>query len=256
MCTSGSVVGRDLPALQLGHFLRERGFLDAPGYPKLLLDQLALVYLLHEILPYLEVLHIYYIAGETLGHLLAYRARHLLASLHGFLTLPQSNGDGLAALAIYKEIGALIAVHLAQHLRDSNHEAVEQLWLPVGIGVGCAGSRYAGEHDPPTSFLLSRERRLRGLTSCRCGGQLTNSPLSTLLCSRHVLGIRHTHSATALGRAHLKVYSPECVEMEFCELRHHGVLGSSRPRNIHLAYKDWPCGRCALARSASILRVL
>src|SRR5215217_4911166 len=53
---SGSVVGRDLPALQLGHRLRERGMLDAPGYPKLLLDQLALVHLLHEILPYLEVL--------------------------------------------------------------------------------------------------------------------------------------------------------------------------------------------------------
>src|SRR5215208_3866091 len=53
---SGSVVGRDLPALQLGHLLRERGMLDAPGYPKLLLDQLALVHLLHEILPYLEVL--------------------------------------------------------------------------------------------------------------------------------------------------------------------------------------------------------
>src|SRR5215208_3295606 len=53
---SGSVVGRDLPALKLGHLLRERGMLDAPGYPKLLLDQLALVHLLHEILPYLEVL--------------------------------------------------------------------------------------------------------------------------------------------------------------------------------------------------------
>jgi len=45
--------------------------LDAPGYPKLLLDQLALVCLLHEILPYLEVLHIYYVGGESLGHLLA-----------------------------------------------------------------------------------------------------------------------------------------------------------------------------------------
>src|SRR5215203_2261393 len=65
---SGLVVGRDLLALQLGHFLRERGMLDASGYPKLLLDQLALVYLLHEILPYLVVLHIYYVAGDTLGH--------------------------------------------------------------------------------------------------------------------------------------------------------------------------------------------
>src|SRR5215211_6959896 len=158
MCTSGSVVGRDLPALQLGHFLRERGLLDAPGYPKLLLDQLALVYLLHEILPYLVVLHIYYVGGETLGHLLAERPQRLLGSLHGFFALPQSNGDGLAALTIHKEIGALIAVHLGQHLQDSNHEAVDQLWLKVGRGVGCVEGCYPGEHDPLSSFLLPREK--------------------------------------------------------------------------------------------------
>src|SRR5215217_1351594 len=157
---SRSVVGRDLPALQLGHFLGERGMLDAPGYPKLLLDQLALVYLLHEILAYLlEVLHIYYVAGGTLGQLLAWRSHYLLVSLHGFFTLPQSNGDGLAALAIHKGITALIAVHLGQHLQGSNREAVEQLWLPVGgRGVGCVVGCYPGEHDSLSSFLLPREK--------------------------------------------------------------------------------------------------
>jgi hypothetical protein len=35
---------------------------------------------------------------------------------------------------------------------------------------------------------------------------------------QHVRGIRHTHSATALGGAHPKVYSPECVEGEFSEI--------------------------------------
>src|SRR5215203_6029704 len=70
----------------------------------------------------------------------------------------QSNGDGLAALAIHKEIGALIAVHLGQHLQDSNREAVDQLWLKVGRGVGCVEGCYPGEHDPLSSFLLPREK--------------------------------------------------------------------------------------------------
>src|SRR5215207_3634145 len=44
------VVGRDLPALQCGHFLRERGLLDAPCHPKLLLDALSFDPLLFEVL--------------------------------------------------------------------------------------------------------------------------------------------------------------------------------------------------------------
>ena len=40
------VVWRDLPTLQSGHLLRERSLLDAPRHPKLLLDALALSYLL------------------------------------------------------------------------------------------------------------------------------------------------------------------------------------------------------------------
>src|SRR5215208_5017674 len=68
---------------------------------------------------------------------------------------------------------------------------------------------------PPFSCL---ERRLRELTSVPAVGKPANSPLTTLLSSRHVLGIRHTHSATALGGAHPRVYSPECVEEEFSEV--------------------------------------
>ncbi len=40
------VVGRDLPALRIGHLLGQRGLLDAPRYPEFLLYALALAYLL------------------------------------------------------------------------------------------------------------------------------------------------------------------------------------------------------------------
>jgi hypothetical protein len=40
------VEGTNLPSLQLRHLLRQRGVLDAPRYPKLLIDALSLTYLL------------------------------------------------------------------------------------------------------------------------------------------------------------------------------------------------------------------
>jgi hypothetical protein len=40
---------------------------------------------------------------------------------------------------------------------------------------------------------------------------------------QHVRGIRHTHSATALGGAHPRVYSPECVELDFSHMEAKGV---------------------------------
>jgi hypothetical protein len=43
-----------------------------------------------------------------------------------------------------------------------------------------------------------------------------------------VLRVDALHDATWGALAHgLEPYSPECVELEFCELRHNGVLGSS-----------------------------
>jgi hypothetical protein len=47
---SGLVVGSDLPAFKLGYLLGEGGLLDGSRYPKVLLDALALTYLLREIL--------------------------------------------------------------------------------------------------------------------------------------------------------------------------------------------------------------
>src|SRR5215212_5112608 len=45
------VEGGDLPALQRGHLLWQRGLLDAPRHPQLLFDPFALAYLLREIFP-------------------------------------------------------------------------------------------------------------------------------------------------------------------------------------------------------------
>jgi hypothetical protein len=43
-------VGVDLPTLYFGHLLRERGLLNAPRHPKILLDALALARLLLDFL--------------------------------------------------------------------------------------------------------------------------------------------------------------------------------------------------------------
>src|ERR671933_1624590 len=148
-------------------------------------DQLALAYLLHERLPHLVVLHIYPVGGESPGHHSAERPHHFVASLHGFLALPQRDEDGLAALAIHKEIGPLDAVQLSNAGQPLPRSA-DPLLYPARGGVGLCIGYYPGEHDPLTSILTPREERsLRRLNSYR-----------------HVRGIGHIHDATRRRLAH------------------------------------------------------
>src|ERR687889_184012 len=81
--------------------------------------------------------------------------------------LVQRDEDGLAALAIHKEIGPLDAFQLSNFGQPLPGSA-EALLYARRRGVGLSIGYYPGEHDPLTSILTPIERRLRRLNSYQC----------------------------------------------------------------------------------------
>src|SRR5215211_9174076 len=86
----------------------------------------------------------------------------------------------------------------------------------------------------PLTHTSSHHQRVRALffSSSNTGASFSSLPTRLSLAG----AMHHAHDATRRKDAahRLKAYSPKCPEVEFCELRNDGVLGSSHtipPRN-------------------------